>query len=366
MAENRRGQWSEYHIMQGNRMVAQINRNGICRIVDETRMPYNLYFEEGADLDIQLQNLENFYYWCASRVLTLDRQYAKEILNSINASQSMTDRNRAEIALSYHCLSLLDIFWVKEADEVVEFRNINLFENHLDSAFIDVALRGKQLTVENRHLVAEDLSTQGCFPKAWVLRNGTFYLLKDGGEEAVENELLASRICQCFRCNQVAYEQEIYDGQPVSVSKIITSLEQSIVPMEHFEIYAANQDIDRMAYIMELDGYSFHMMNILDYLVGNTDRHWGNWGFLMDNCTYKPVRLYDLMDFNRAFQSYDAVEGAVCLTTGQRETQLGAAIKAVEAIGLNQIAPIRESWFADDRKLAMLQKRLELLKEAEK
>ena len=37
-----------------------------------------------------------------------DRTYAKEILNSIGASQSVTDRERAQIALSYHCLSLLE------------------------------------------------------------------------------------------------------------------------------------------------------------------------------------------------------------------------------------------------------------------
>ena len=37
-----------------------------------------------------------------------DRTYAKEILNSIGASQSVTDRERVQIALFYHCLSLLD------------------------------------------------------------------------------------------------------------------------------------------------------------------------------------------------------------------------------------------------------------------
>ena len=40
------------------------------------------------------------------------------------------------------------------------------------------------------------------------------------------------------------------------------------------------------------------MMNILDYLVGNTDRHWENWGLLVDNETNRPIRLHDLMDFN--------------------------------------------------------------------
>ena len=38
------------------------------------------------------------------------------------------------------------------------------------------------------------------------------------------------------------------------------------------------------------------MMNIIDYLTGNTDRHWGNWGLLIDNRTNQPVRLHDLID----------------------------------------------------------------------
>ena len=32
-------------------------------------------------------------------------------------------------------------------------------------------------------------------------------LLKDGGREAVERELLASQICQCFAASQVVYEK---------------------------------------------------------------------------------------------------------------------------------------------------------------
>ena len=47
---------------------------------------------------------------------------------------------------------------------------------------------------------------------------------------------------------------------------------------EAFEINAVNHEIDAMKYILELDGYSYHMMNILDYLTGNTDRHWGKLG----------------------------------------------------------------------------------------
>ena len=63
-----------------------------------------------------------------------------------------------------------------------------------------------------------------------------------------------------------------YDGEPVSVSDIMTTRERSIVSREAFEIYAVNKEIDPMKYILKLDAYSFYMMNILDYLVGNVDR----------------------------------------------------------------------------------------------
>ena len=93
------------------------------------------------------------------------------------------------------------------------------------------------------------------------------------------------------------------------------------------------------------------MMNILDYLVGNTDRHWENWGLLVDNETNQPIRLHDLMDFNRAFQQYDTLDGANCLTVGKRPlSQREAAVEAVNKIGLNQIFNIAEEVFGERKK----------------
>lgn len=344
----------KYVIMHGERPAAEISPAGFCSIYDEERLPYDLYLEETDhnDIDLQIQNLDNFYHWCASRVLTLDRKYAKEILNSIGQPQALTDRDRAGIALSYHCLSLTDIFWIRTSSESVLFKKLNLFENHLETAFIDVCLRGKQMTISNSHLIADDLSTSGLFPKAWIRDDEGFRLYKDGSLQAVENELLASRICQCFRVRQVIYRQRIYDGQPVTESRLITSPERSLVTWEAFSIYALNHDIDAGSYLLELDGYSYYMMNILDYLTGNTDRHWANWGFLIDNSSNRPLRLYDLMDFNHTFEAYDSPEGAPCLPErnafGRSMTQQEAAREAVRQIGLNQTAPVEAAWFKDE------------------
>ena len=352
-----------YEIMHGENLIATITLQGQCRILEPSFMPWNLYLEETDELDGRVNNVTNFYYWCATRVLTLDRKYAKQILSSMGMSQATTDKERAQIALSYHCLTLTDIYWVRTADESVSFAQINLYENHLQNAFVDVSLRGRQMTVGNVHLLADDASTSGCFPKAWIRERDGFYLLKDGDERAVQNELLASRICQCFRCNQIVYEPYEYDGLRVTRSRLMTGMEYSIVSREAFEIYAVNHDIDPMEYILDLDAYSFYMMNILDYLVGNTDRHWGNWGFLVDNKTGQALRLHDLMDFNQSFREYDTPEGAGCQTINNRKiSQREAALEAVQKVGLNQIAEVKEEWFEDRKaEFLMFRQRLQQL-----
>lgn len=354
-----------YVIMHMEKIVARISTIGKVEILNEKFMPYDLYLEneEENDIDTMINNLTNFYHWCASRVLSLDRKYAKEILNSIGVSQAVTDKERANISLSYHCVSLTDVFWVKKQDEEITFSDINLYDHTLNEAIVEISLKGRQMTVTNQEL-APDLSTQGLFPKAWIRREKGFQLLKDGGEEAVKGELLASKICQCFDIPQVTYRENVYDGQLVTESDIVTSKKRSMVSKMAFDVFAANHDLDTLEVCAKLDPVTFYGMNILDYLVGNTDRHVENWGFLVDNETNDYIALYPLMDFNQCFLSYDNIDGANCLTLLPRKlTQKEAAIEAVKKIGLPLKYEIEWSLFDGmEDKAEMFFKRLEVLK----
>ena len=304
-------------------------------------------------------------------MLPPDRKYAKEILNSIGAKQAVTDRDRAAIAISYHGLSLTDVYWIKLNRENVRFSDISLYRHSLSGVFADVSLRGKALTVQNAELIEEsdvagDIGTQGGAPKAWIRENGVFYLLKDGDARDVKAELLASRIARCFQVDTVAYEPSVFEGKPVSKSRIVTSEDQSLVSMEAVDIYCANRGFDRDSFVLKKDAYAYHMMNLIDYLVGNTDRHWGNWGFLVDNKTNRPERLHPLMDFNKAFLAYDTLDGTRCQTNAKKQSQRDAALEAVQAIGLNQIAQVKEDWFDEPEWWEMFCKRLALVKDAAK
>ena len=363
--------WERLTVMHKDRKVAAIRENGTCTIYAPTFMPCNLYLEPTGtdDLDARLNNLNNFYYWCASRVLTLDRRYVKEILNSIGAKQATTDRDRAMIAISYHGLSLTDVYWIKLNREKVSFSDLSLFRHSLSGAFADVSLNGRILTVQNAELMkpndaAGDIGTQGVAPKAWIREKGTFFLLKNGDARDVHAEILASKIVRCFRVDSVAYELTEFEGKAVSQSRIVTSEDESIVSMEAVELYCINHDLDCDAFVLEKDAYGYYMMNLMDYLVGNTDRHWGNWGFLVDNQTNRLKKLYPLMDFNKSFLAYDSLEGALCQTNAKRQSQREAALEAVRAVGFNQIAEVKAEWFDDPARWQMFCSRLAEVKNA--
>ena len=71
-----------YEIMHMDKVVATISSNGKAKILEQKFLPYDLYLddEDEDNIDILINNLENFNHWCASRVLSLDRKYAKELL----------------------------------------------------------------------------------------------------------------------------------------------------------------------------------------------------------------------------------------------------------------------------------------------
>jgi hypothetical protein len=367
--QNRKKTLIVYEIMHMEKVVARISTTGKVEILNKKFMPYDLYLEKEEhemDIDTLINNLDNFYHWCASRVLSLDRIYAKELLNSIGVAQAITDKERAKISLSYHCVSLTDVFWIRTQEEAVCFRDINLYDHTLNEAIVELSLRGRQMTVTNQEL-APDLSTKGCFPKAWIRREEGFVLLKDGGEPMVKKELLASEICKCFDIPQVRYHKGSYQGQIVSESAIVTSKAYSMVSKMAFEIYAYNHDLDWLAECERVDPVTFYGMNILDYLVGNTDRHPENWGMLVDNATNDYVSLYPLMDFNQSFLAYDNLEGANCQTLYPRcLTQQEAAIEAVKKIGLRQIKEVDMNAFGEWKAEAeMFRRRLEELRKYE-
>ena len=69
-------------IMNQDRHVASVREDGLCTVLLPQFMPFNLWLFEADDLDTREKNLNRFHFWCATRVLTLKRESAKDYLLS--------------------------------------------------------------------------------------------------------------------------------------------------------------------------------------------------------------------------------------------------------------------------------------------
>lgn len=320
-------------IMGKNEILCEIDRD-TGEVKTLNALPYGLFLEQGDDFDTRLNNRANFEHWCASRVLSLDREYAKEILNAAAFSQSATDRDRAETALQYRCLSLQDFYWIRTGEE--RWEDVNLFQNSLGNGVVDIALRGKPLTVTNTMLLAPDCSTSGLFPKAWVRREDGFYLYKGDRNDSVRREVEASRILQKLGIPVLDYGYDFWEGQKVSSCRCFTSENIGFVPAEAYVSDDSLEDrIDQ----------NYYYMNLADYLVGNTDRHWQNWGFLFD--LEGIIGYAPLMDFNHAFEG-ELETG--CLPERLRNhsvTQRDAAREALNYVDIEGEADLSEFHYGE-------------------
>ena len=290
---------NEYIIMLKNTEVCKINRgSGIVIIYDKSLMPFDIYFEDDKYADTQ-NNIVVFNWWCAHRILSIDREHAKAILNACNIKQATTDKDRADIALTYKCLSLKDFYWVKKDTDTDTWESINLFDNSLSNAVVDIALLGRNLTITNKYLIVSDLATDGLFPKAWYRKNNHFYLYKGDKNNSVDKEVRASKILQQLGFTVLDYRESSFDHTKISVSKCFTSKDIGYVTAGDMN---QNYDIDTNC-------YEYDIMNLCDYLVGNSDRHQDNWGYIF-NDKREIIGFAPIFDFNHAFE---ASENYTCL-----------------------------------------------------
>ena len=356
---------TSYFLMHKDKKVLSFDFYGNIKIFDKKFLPYGLYIEEQDDVGTKTNNMLNIINWLSRRVITIDRKYRKEIYNFLNLAQNSDDRTRALFSISYHSLSLTDVYWVKDQNEIVSFSKINLYDNSLSNSFVDVFLRGKGFTLSKDDLDSRDIGTSGQCPKAWYRnKDKELFLYKDGKSSDVSNEIIASKIVEHFKIDFVKYTKAKYANKIVSKCKIISNKGYSLLNSFDLKIYCLNHDIDFYDYIDRIDGYSYYMLNIIDYLIGNNDRHPNNWGVLIDNKSNKVVKLYPLMDFNKAFNDYKDLKGAKCLTVDKNTCQLDAAVIAVKKVGLNLKLKIPSSVFEGNKsRETMFRKRLQKLRQ---
>lgn len=231
--------------------------------------------------------------WIRGRSAAKHRNDIKKILEDNNA---LTPKG---FTIFTKCLSLSDTLWVKQKDETACWDGVNLFNNPFRDS-IGVVLTDGDLGDTSD----PTWSTDGSFPKCWVRRNNMPYLVK-GGNTGFEPfaETFASKL-KCCHADIVDYSIEYSKRLYVYATACKTFTSEGVMFLPYSTV---TDKLQLSEVIAEYDKISckkaFYDMLLLDAVTMNTDRHYRNFGFLLDSDSYEFKTMAPVFDMNYSFGS---------------------------------------------------------------
>ena len=279
--------------------------------------------------------------WVANRSSAKHRTHVNKILEMCGGKTKS-----GFIALT-HCLSLTDTLWVKSNKEKVSWKQINLYENDFDEVVSKLSFDGNGLFGIQMSTTSPELTTDGAYDKCWLNKADGIHLIKTGSDGARNTglepygEVLASQVFEKIS-NSVKYSLKKYDGRIVSDCKIFTSERYGYRPVALF--YKAQLTLPKLLEIYRefQSEDAFRRMVVADCITLNCDRHFGNFGFLVNNETFERSVLNPCFDFNLAFVPF--AEEGFDFGTSPDGTKLDFdeyLLKRGPVIGSNYVAPAR-------------------------
>ncbi len=334
------------YLMRSNTPVMKFNIDeGIyCELVPEL-VPYQIRssftdLSQFSDYNsIEYRNADNnnrnlLIHFLASRVLNLDRENAKKILNAYHFSQAHDDLTRAKISIACHSVSMTDNIWIKTEGSDIEWESMNPRKCSLNQIVMHIALTGSSLTLKGIPHTPE-LTGQGAYAKAWTRINNEVFLLKKsskGGNES-DIEIMVSNILDKTNVPHIIYKKGKYkDIKGLCSCKVMTTDDLSIVTAEDFSCFCNKHDADFIKEALRIDAENIYKMCIIDYLCSNSDRHMRNWGFYENNNDGKLICCHPVFDNNNAFDE----EFCKDLNGGESLVFLGKSQKEVAQYALKK------------------------------
>jgi len=277
--------------------------------------------------------------WVGNRSSAKHRTHVNKILEMCGGKTKS-----GFIALT-HCLSLTDTLWVKSDRENVTWSDVNLYENNFDEVVSKLSFDGNGLFGIQMSTTSPELTTDGAYDKCWLNEKDGIHLIKAGSDGARNTglepygEVLASQVFEKI-CDSVKYTLRKYDGRVVSDCKLFTSAKYGYKPISLFLKSGIKYELPDVIEIYRDFNCEddFRRMVVADCITLNCDRHFGNFGFFINNETFERTVLNPCFDFNMAFVPF-AEEG---FDFGKPELDFDEYLsKRGPVIGSDYVAPAR-------------------------
>lgn len=221
-------------------------------------------------------------------------------------------------------LSLSDQYWLKPINTSISYDDINFFDNDFDyTEFLEASLSKNSNSIVNEaSLNTPNNTTDGMLRKAWIIENGTRYLLKsEYKNELLQrfNEVLASEICNRLGFDHVEYTLDTYKDTVVSKCPCFITKDTELITCHqirnNMDRYDSTKDYEEYIKILEAHGIvdariQIENMFILDFLIMNEERHLNNFGIIRDVNTLKWLKCAPIFDNGQSLNTlyYDENE----------------------------------------------------------
>jgi hypothetical protein len=213
-------------------------------------------------------------------------------------------------------LNLTDHYWLHELDKDLKWEDVNHFDNVFDKVKLGYEIApGIDESVTNN---SPNLCVDGSIEKRWIIKEKDRYLVKGSRYRRMQepfNELIASKIMDLLNINHVNYNlKRTKEGIPYSECKCMCNNHIEylnagwIMNNKYFEVNNTHNsyiDICKKNNIKDTKERIDEMIT-LDFLIGNVDRHQGNYGILRDSDTLKWLGIAPIFDNgNSLFFDYE-------------------------------------------------------------
>ena len=259
-------------------------------------------------LPLDMETTSNsIYRWICHRIIPKNRAYSQNFLSKCGLN---INRPMNIISVSKG-LSLNDCYWVVEEGFDCTYDNFNLYDNRFSQVLALIAFTGYGSSIRTSLASCPEFTTNGMLPKCWRRVDGKVNLYK-GGTMGASNtgnepysEFYACQIADALGISAVNYKLSKWKGELCSVCELFTSKEYSFMPVGRIVTKGGFEAVRDFYKSMGEDYVNaLNDMIVLDAIICNTDRHFGNFGFLVDNKTNKIVAPAPLFDHGNSLFNF--------------------------------------------------------------
>ncbi|BCZ18333.1 hypothetical protein NHP190003_16150 (plasmid) [Helicobacter sp. NHP19-003] len=250
--------------------------------------------------------------WLRKRKVPDNRCFAYSILNALEGGIEADEKNPLSYLNTTFALSLKDSFWVVPTNEahLYKWAHVNLFENEFNPILQRVAFNGDRGQTQGQILSPEP-TTDGMLKKCWYRTSQGIELIKGTGEgDEVRYVVAREPLCEYYMpqvaqamgldCVEYGLEKGIGEWERrerFSTCPLFTSQEVGFLAIWEclpYEVLRSKELEQAIEAVMGKQAFSDLML--FDAIIGNIDRHLGNFGMLIDNDTnelIKPAPIFD-------------------------------------------------------------------------